>query len=306
MAEYKRSPLNIIITMKSLKLESPAKINLMLSVHGELGNGFHDLTSVVVSLVFGDTLTVSLNELGVDRLNCSNSAVPTGLTNLILKAAAAFREELGENIYFDFDLDKRIPTGAGLGGGSSNAAVALCAMNQLMGDCMTNERLRVIATKLGSDCPFFIDSIPSKMSGRGEVLEALSVELSKALRGQRVVLFKPDFAINTAEAFNRLIESGPSVYESLELATNRLSLFNNTKKLDGLLYNTFEANLGLKYLAIPSLLEKLRAAGFACLMSGSGSCCFALVQDSGDISRIRGICEGAWGSSIFFIETSIR
>jgi 4-diphosphocytidyl-2-C-methyl-D-erythritol kinase len=292
--------------MKSVKLESPAKINLMLSVHGERGDGFHDLTSVVVSLVFGDTLTVSINEAGVDRLKCSNSAVPTGLANLIVKAAAAFREELGENIYFDFDLDKRIPMGAGLGGGSSNAAVALCAMNQLRGDCMTNERLRAIAAKLGSDCPFFIDSIPSKMSGRGEVLEALSIELSKTLRGQRVVLFKPDFAINTAVAYNRLNESRPSVYESLELAANRLALFKDSEKLEGLLYNTFEENVGLKYLAIPCLLAELRSAGLACLMSGSGSCCFALAQDAGEVSRIRSICEEAWGSSIFFIETSIR
>lgn len=172
MVEHWRNLLNSIIAMKSVKFESPAKINLMLSVHGQRDDGFHSLTSVVASLVFGDTLIVSLNEAGVDRLNCSDSAVPTGHANLILKAAVAFREELGENIYFDFDLDKRIPMGAGLGGGSSNAAVALCAMNQLRGNCMTKERLRAVATELGSDCPFFIDSIPSKMSGRGEVLEA--------------------------------------------------------------------------------------------------------------------------------------
>ena len=152
---------------------------------------------------------------------------------------------------------------------------------------MTKERLRTIAAELGSDCPFFIDSIPSMMSGRGEVLEALPVELSEALRGQRVVLFKPDFAINTALAYNRLNESRPSVYEPLELAANRLTLFKDTKKLEGLLHNTFEGNLGPNYLAIPSLLTELRLAGFACLMSGSGSCCFALAQDAGEVSRIR-------------------
>jgi 4-diphosphocytidyl-2-C-methyl-D-erythritol kinase len=292
--------------MKSVKLESPAKINLMLSVHGERGDGFHDLTSVVVSLAFGDTLTASINETGVDCLKCSNSAVPTGGANLILQAADAFREELGESIYFDFDLDKHIPMGAGLGGGSSNAAVALCAMSQLAGNCMTKERLIAIAGELGSDCPFFIDSIPATMSGRGEVLEALPDELAKSLRGQRVVLFRPDFAINTARAYSRLIESRPSAYESLAVAANRLAMFKDSEKLDGLLHNTFEGNMGLKYLAIPCLLAKLRAAGFACLMSGSGSCCFALAKDAGEASKIRGICEEAWGSGIFFIETSIR
>ena len=292
--------------MKSVKLESPAKINLMLSVHGERGDGFHALTSVVVPLVFGDTLTVSINEAGVDRLKCSNSAVPTGGANLILQAADAFREEFGESIYFDFDLDKHIPMGAGLGGGSSNAAVALCAMNQLAGNCMTKERLIAIAGELGSDCPFFIDSMPATMSGRGEVLEALPDGLANSLRGQRVVLFQPDFAINTASAYSRLIESRPPAYESLAVTADRLALFKDSEKLEGLLYNTFEGNMGLKYLAIPCLLAELRAAGFACLMSGSGSCCFALAQDASEVSKIRGICEEAWGSGIFFVETSIR
>lgn len=306
MVEHWRSLYNRLIAMKSVTLESPAKINLMLSVHGQRGDGFHALSSVVVSLVFGDTLTISLNEAGVDRLTCNDSAVPTGGANLIVKAAEAFREELGESVYFDFDLDKHIPMGAGLGGGSSNAAVALCAMNQLRGNCMSKERLIAIAAELGSDCPFFIDSMPATMSGRGEVLEALPEGLAQALRGQKLVLFKPDFEINTAWAYRRLMESRPSTYESSELATNRLALFKGSENLEGLLYNSFESNLGRKYLAIPCLLAQVRAAGFACLMSGSGSCCFALVQNAGEVSKIRGICETAWGSRIFFVETSIR
>ena len=306
MVEHWRSLLNSIIAMKSVKLESPAKINLMLSVHGQRDDGFHALTSVVVSLVFGDTLTISLNEAGVDRLKCSDSAVPTGGANLIVKAAEAFREELGESVYFDFDLDKHIPMGAGLGGGSSNAAVALCAMNQLRGNCMSKEQLVAIAAELGSDCPYFIDSMPATMSGRGEVLEALPEVLAQALRGQKLVLFKPDFGINTAWAYSRLMESRPSAYESSELAANRLALFKDSEKLEGLLYNSFESNLGRKYLAIPCLLAQVRAAGFACLMSGSGSCCFALAQDASEVSKIQGICEAAWGSRIFFVETSIR
>ena len=306
MVEHRRSLLNSTVIMKSVKLESPAKINLMLSVHGQRNDGFHALTSVVAPLVFGDTLIVSPNEAGVDRLRCNDSTVPTGPANLIVKAAAAFREELEDNIYFDFDIDKHIPMGAGLGGGSSNAAVALCAMNQLRDDCMSIERLRAIAGKLGSDCPFFIDPTPSKMSGRGEQLEALPDDLSKALQGQLVVLFKPNFAINTAVAYNLLNDSRPSAYESLELAANRLNLYKKTKKLEGLLHNTFEGIMGSKYLAIPCLLAELRLAGFACLMSGSGSCCFALAQDAGEVSKIRSICEEAWGTRIFFIETSIR
>lgn len=292
--------------MKSVKLESPAKINLMLSVHGKRRDGFHALTSVVVPLEFGDILTVSTNKAGVDRLKCSNSALTTGRTNLILQAADAFREKFEESVYFNFDLVKHIPMGAGLAGGSSNAAVALCAMNQLVGSRMTKEQLLAIAVDLGSDCPFFIDPKPAMVSGRGEVLEAIPNELAKSLQGQRIVLFRPDFSISTAMAYIRLIGSRSSAYESLEQAAYRLALFKDSEKLEGLLYNTFEENIGLKYLAIPCLLEELRAAGFVCLMSGSGSCCFALAQGATEVSKIRGICEEAWGSDIFFIETSIR
>lgn len=300
------SCLNCEYAMKSLTLESPAKINLMLSVHGQRGDGFHALTSVVVALDFGDSLDIALNDAGVDRLKCSDPAVPAGAANLIVKAAEAFRAELGEGVYFDLNLEKHIPMGAGLGGGSSNAAVALCGMNQLVGGRISRERLHAVAAELGSDCPFFIDSVPAVMSGRGEALEALPRELADSLRGRKVVLFRPDFCIHTAWAYRRLIESNPSAYASEGLAADRLASFRSSGELEGLLYNTFETSVGHKYLAIPCLLSELRSAGFVSLMSGSGSCCFALAEDSAAVDRIHEICIAAWGVKIFFIETSIR
>jgi 4-diphosphocytidyl-2-C-methyl-D-erythritol kinase len=291
--------------MDSLTLTSPAKINLMLSVHGQRGDGFHALTSVVVALDFGDTLRVSLNAAGADRLRCSDPAVPTGEANLILQAAAAFRAELGQTVYCDFDLEKRIPMGAGLGGGSSNAAVALSAMNRLTGERLSPENLRTLAAGLGSDCPFFIDSVPAIMSGRGELLEVLPPKIADPLRGKKVILFRPDFAINTAWAYRRLVETMPAAYESEALALERLATFRQCGATEELLFNTFEASVGEKYLAIPCLLGDLRAAGFACLMSGSGSCCFALTAGGITTARIREICQDAWGSEIFFVETSI-
>lgn len=292
--------------MNTLTLESPAKINLMLSVHGRRDDGFHALTSLVAALAFGDTLRVSSNGGGIDRLSCSDPAVPTGEGNLILRAAQAFRAQAGSHACFDFDLEKRIPMGAGLGGGSSNAAVALCAMNQLAGHPLSKQKLLDVAASLGSDCPFFVDAVPALMAGRGERLTPLADDIAAGLRGRRIILFRPEFGIETAWAYRRLMEASPSAYESEVAARERFHTFSHTGRLEDALFNCFEPAVGTKYLAIPCLLEQLRRADHACLMSGSGSCCFALALDSAEIDAIRRICEAAWGSGIFFIETSIR
>ena len=305
MAEELASTFTRTVPMNSLTLDSPAKINLMLSVHGRRSDGFHALTSVVVALAFGDRLCVSVNASSVDRLRCSDRAVPTGEANLILQAAEVFRASTRSEVHFDFDLEKRIPMGAGLGGGSSNAAVALQGMNELAGHPLSNDELRSLAASLGSDCPFFIDAVPSVMTGRGERLDPLDPEAIRALAGHRVLLFRPDFAIETAWAYRRLIVSDPPAYETAKAAQARLAAFAQTGSVKDLLHNTFEHSVGLKFLAIPCLLEALREAGHACLLSGSGSCCFALVEGAEEAAAVRRICEAAWGSGIFFIETSI-
>jgi 4-diphosphocytidyl-2-C-methyl-D-erythritol kinase len=291
--------------MESLTLHSPAKINLMLAVHGRREDGFHALTSLVATLGFGDTLEVAVNHAATDRLSCSDPVVPPGDGNLVLRAAEAFRRASSSKVYFDFDLEKRIPVGAGLGGGSSNAAVALNAMNQLSGKPLKHDALIQLSAELGSDCPLFIDSVPTIMTGRGEILSPLESKLIELLRGQKLVLFKPPFSINTAWAYRQLIESQPSAYTSEQEARTRLAEFAQGESASALLFNTFEPCVGRKYLAIPCLLEQLRKRGHSCLMSGSGSCCFALVADSNEAESIQQLCRQAWGDEIFFVETLI-
>ncbi|MDP4693270.1 MAG: hypothetical protein NWS00_01885, partial [Opitutales bacterium] len=92
--------------LNSVELASPAKVNLMLSVHGPQADGFHALTSVVVALDFGDRLSVRKAAGGADLLRCTDSQVPTGMGNLVMKAATAFRRELGQSVFFEFDLEK--------------------------------------------------------------------------------------------------------------------------------------------------------------------------------------------------------
>ncbi|WPJ96398.1 hypothetical protein SH580_01615 [Coraliomargarita algicola] len=179
-------------------------------------------------------------------------------------------------------------------------------MNQLTDDCLSQQALLELAADLGSDCPFFIDAQPTLMSGRGEVLHSLAPELADCLRGRPVILFKPEFGIHTAWAYRQLIQAQPAGYEPEAQATERLEQFRETRSTDSLLFNSFEAVVGKKYLAIHCLLNELRARGIRCLMSGSGSCCFALPKDEAETDSIRSICHNALGSGIFFIETSIR
>lgn len=278
----------------------------MLSVHGRRADGFHALTSLVVALEFGDTLTIRTSETA-DVLRCSDPAVPLGPENLVLKAAASFRERLGRAVHFEFDLDKRIPMGAGLGGGSGNAAVALRGMNQLSGEPFTSDVLCEMAAELGSDCPFFIEGSPAWMRGRGEVIEPLETALAERLRGTRLVLFRPDFGVETAGAYARLAAGSPGSYESEAAGMARLERLIETGVLGDVLYNSFEAPVGRKYLAISTLLARLRAAGVECLMSGSGSCCFALLGENGAGSKeIERIVRDAWGEAVFWVETSIH
>lgn len=277
----------------------------MLSVHGKRADGFHALTSLVVALGFGDTLTIRLNG-AEDVLHCSDPVVPLGPENLVLKAAVAIRERLGREVFFEFALDKRIPMGAGLGGGSGNAAVALRGMNQLLGVPFSNSELYEIAAELGSDCPFFVESAPALMSGRGEVIERLAAPVAACLRGKRVVLFRPDFAVETSWAYECLAAGAPGTYEPVSKAAARIERYIKQGALADLLYNSFEVPVGQKYLAISTLLEQLRDAGVACLMSGSGSCCFALLEKNGlAVGEIERIVRDAWGETIFWVETSI-
>ncbi len=275
----------------------------MLSVHGQRGDGFHSLTSVVAPLKFGDTLWVELSDEN-DFLECSDAAVPVGEGNLVMQAAATFRLHFGKAVFFKFRLEKRIPMGAGLGGGSSNAAVALLAMNRLCGEFFSRDQLRVIAAELGSDCALFIDRVASLVRGRGEMVEPMSIDWQRRLEGQPLVLFRPNFPIETKWAYGRLIQANGAYYEAETRANVRLA---EAKKLNELLFNSFEAAVGSKYVTVPVLLMQLRAEGFDVLMSGSGSCCFGfLPNDEAARLQMQEIVRDAWGMAVFWIETYIH
>jgi len=285
---------------------SPAKLNLYLAVTGRRADGFHDLVSLVAPLTFGDELEVRHQEQGGGSrftLACDHPEVPVDGSNLVLKAAEAFAVAADWKGGAHFTLTKRIPVGAGLGGGSSNAAAALRALNRLAGNPLDEARLADVAATLGSDCVLFLRNAPVVMRGRGERVEALPEAALARLRGRRVLLFKPSFGIITPWAYKQMIARGTDYVVPGEADRRLAAWVAGGAPAENLLFNNMEPAAFGKYPALPLLLERLRRDfGAAVAMSGSGSACFALLQEeSGDAvaAEMTRVIRDCWGAVTF-------
>ena len=300
--------------MKPVVCPAPAKINLFLAVTGRRADGFHDLVSVVAPVEFGDTLTVEARGEGREAggefsLSCGDAAVPADESNLVLKAARAFRAATGWRGGAKFILEKRIPTGAGLGGGSSDAAATLRVLNKMADAPLAPAALAGIAAQVGSDCALFLHDGPVVMRGRGERLEALPAGGVGTLRGRRVLIFKPGFGVATAWAYARMVAQ-PATYLSANEAEARLAVFAVAAAEGGAwenhLLNNMESVAFAKFIALPALLDELRARfGLTARMSGSGSACFALLADDVPVVEVTAAIRAAWGAEAFVVETRI-
>lgn len=292
--------------MSSLSIFAPAKLNLFLAVTGRRPDGFHDLVSLVVKLDFGDTLR--LEPAATVSLACQDPEVPCDETNLVLKAARAFVGAAGWTGGAKFVLEKRIPMGAGLGGGSSDAVAALRALNQVAGEPLAPAQLADLAAGLGSDCPLFLHEGPVVMRGRGERVTPLPPHAAIRLRGRRVLVFKPAFGIATPWAYGQLAAAAPGSYLPSADAEARLAAWidDPAAPAEAVLFNSMESPAFRKYLALPTLLDGLRREfGLAPRMSGSGSACFALLREETDAAPIVAAVRKAWGESAFVAEARV-
>lgn len=153
---------------------SPAKLNLFLEVTGRRSDGYHDIVSVFVEIDLADTLHAEPDPDGTTTLQCDDPRVPTGSDNLILRAANLLRDECGGAGGIRFRLEKRIPMGGGLGGGSSNAAAALRLANELWRTGLSDGELAELGARIGSDVPFFLRGGTCLCEGRGERVTPLA------------------------------------------------------------------------------------------------------------------------------------
>lgn len=295
--------------MSNVTVASPAKINLSLAITGRRADGFHELISLVAPVAFGDELHAELAPAGdgdaVSTLSCDAAGVPLDNTNLVLRAAELFAAATGWRRAVRFTLVKRIPVGAGLGGGSSNAVAALLALERLSGHVLSFDERLALAAELGSDCPLFLHDGPLVMRGRGEFLSPLPETASARLRGRRLLIFKPGFGVATAWAFQALA-ARPDWYADATETEAVLSrwLADETTTFKQLPGNTLERPVFAKWPALPVMLAwLLERHGLEGRMSGSGSACFAWLPEKADTTAITTTIREGWGADAFVADT---
>lgn len=186
--------------MTELTERAPAKLNLSLDVTGRRDDGYHELVMLMQTISIADTLTLRRHDAGRVTASCSLHFIPTDERNLAVRAAQRYLEAVGETGQgVHIHMDKRIPVGAGMGGGSADAAAVLRGMDRLFGNRMGREELEDLACAIGSDVAFCVAGGTALARGRGERLEDLA-----PLPDCRFVVCKPEFSISTPELYRKL------------------------------------------------------------------------------------------------------
>lgn len=259
-----------------LKRQALAKLNLGLHVLRKRPDGYHDLETVFVRIPWSDVLTARPAER--ISLTCSDASLTTDESNLVMKAALRLAEACGVRQGAALHLDKHLPYGAGLGGGSSDAAATLRLLADLWGLEVPEERLYALARDLGADVSFFLGPGAAFATGRGDVL----APLQDAVAGRpyrlpyALVVVVPAVHVSTAEAYARV---RPHAVERPDLRT--LVASNDLGRWRAALVNDFEAPVFAAYPAVRGVKTALLEAGAAyAALSGSGSAVFGVFEET--------------------------
>ncbi len=258
--------------MNKIKLKSRAKINLHLDIVGKREDGYHLLETIMQQIDLYDDIEITKTDSGIIT-NTSSEYVPDGEKNIAYKAAKILIDDFPSINGVKINIEKRIPVGAGLGGGSSNAACVLIGMNKLFNLNLSDEQLIEYGVKLGADVPFAIIGGTAIATGIGEILTKI-----KGLNNQWVLITKPNLSVSTKEIYenfdtskirktrdlNKLVES----IESQDIST-----------MSNLMFNSLEEVTFSKYSSAKDLKQKLKELGAtAVMMSGSGPTIFGFYK----------------------------
>jgi 4-diphosphocytidyl-2-C-methyl-D-erythritol kinase len=249
-----------------MKLSAPAKINLSLEIKEKRADGFHEIETVMCPITLSDEVSIEKSETGEFAFTCSEPGIPCDDGNLVVRAAKQFFAHTKLAPRVKIHLEKRIPHGAGLGGGSSDAATTLLGLNHLFQTGLEKKALADLAAELGSDVPFFIFQCAAICRGRGEKVSPMDFPHKLPL-----VLIKPPFGVPTPWAYKRWrdsVELPGVVYAAQQFPWGKL-------------VNDLERPVFEKYIFLALLKRWLLAQPEAqgALMSGSGSTCFAIAHD---------------------------
>ena len=267
-------------------VRSPAKINLHLEIIGKREDGYHELAMIMQNIDLSDYIEFENNQIGEIKLNSNSKDLSLNDDNLIIKAANHIKEiskdkELGANIF----LKKNIPIGAGLAGGSSNAAATLVGLNKLWDLNLDYETILLLAAKLGSDVPFFVDGGCQFCFGRGEILEKYNSKFDYGV----ILLKNPNISISTIDTYKKYSKEFCPKYFT---ETQKTKDIRNDLRINGFKDNKFlgqrikvkndlqvivekENDSVKKALYLLSNLQNC----FSFSMSGSGPTCFALFKN---------------------------
>lgn len=256
-----------------IKVKAYAKINLLLDIVSTRTDGYHDLFMIMQSIGIYDTVSVNTTRSKRIIISCDNADIPTDKTNIAYKAAKAFFKHTGiKNDGIKIHIDKKIPHAAGLAGGSADGAAVLVALNKLTGEKLSVDELCEIGAKIGADIPFCIKGGTLLAQGIGDVLNRV-----KPLRRCYILLAKPDYSVNTAQAYKQFDECGkshtPDKLEFLKAMQSR-----DLNKIAMSMENVFEQFIAVPYkVDIKDVMRSNGALGVC--MSGSGPTVFGIFDD---------------------------
>jgi len=291
-----------ILSDARFTLPSFAKINLTLRIHGRRTDGYHEIETIFQTVSLHDRLTFEARDDARLELLCDAPGIPCDESNLVHRAAVALRERYGVRRGARISLEKRIPAGGGLGGGSSNAAVALVGLARLWKIEADRDALAVIGASLGADVPFFLTGGTSLGTGRGTDIYPLADVPPKQL-----LLVTPPVEVSTAAAYKSLnAHALTKAVSPVNLTVSRTQA-EISGSLHAVLWNDFEPVVYRLYPEIERARDALVAAGASgALLSGSGASVFGLFENVRERNRAQASLRVEAGWQVFACTTLSR
>lgn len=255
-----------------LRAKAYAKINLSLDIVGVRGDGYHLIKTVMQSISLHDVISVSENGCCIS-ITCNDPTVPCDERNIVYKCAKHFFEYWGTEFGVAIDIQKNIPSQAGLGGGSADGAAVLVLLNRICGNPFSTDELCIIGAKVGADIPFCIVGGCVLCEGIGEVLTPIDSKISLDL-----CIVKPEFGVSTVEAYKAFDNAQPLSHPDTDLV---ISALENGDK------STLVKNF-VNVLEMDKRIDEIKrdlvdSGAVSACMSGSGSAVFAVLSDTTSI-----------------------
>lgn len=258
-----------------VEVKSNAKINLGLNIVGKAKNGYHLLDMIMVPISLSDRLSIDFKGVeGKLKIDTNIKEIPVGEANIIYKIYNMFYKETGlKKQKIEVYLEKKIPSQAGLGGGSSNGAFFFNELNKYHGNFINFERAVQITKIIGADIPFFLLNKPSRVKGIGEILETIENKIQ-----DKIILIKPNFGVSTIVAYKNYAKLEDKKNANLNNIIDAMRL-GCLEKMEKNLENHLEQGLLLEDKNIIEFRKKLdNIEGITFHMSGSGSCYYTFVK----------------------------